>query len=1768
MVSKNNLKLRDQWATKQVPHYGLRKLGIGVASVLLSTSIYGVLTAQADANNELTATGASTKLVDINEYHFDKNLYQNDNSSVNPNLSHDPKVVSPSETQPASQPKSAESSPTRAPEMNNEAMTSPATSENVQPSTQSNFSTRVIHAPAIKLAQVNQPAAQPAQTQDPGFIKAGSVSPSGGMDSNEIIKEAQDLGLNAVTVSLLTDFGDLHGSDPYIAQNDWDKMVDNVTALQAKGYKVIIQLYPVVNDLRDVETAWAPANKNRFFAQYDQLLERTARFAEQNHVYGMYMATNLIQTEQYEDDWETAIQKVRALYHGKIFFRTNWWYYADWASDTVTNYNNMLNRKFWKDVDVIAIAAYFELTDKANPTSEDLQKALYDVPYNNRHQNIVEQIKALHDKWQKPIFFGELGIPPYAKAAASPWDNGPAQHAPSNDQVVANWFDAFYKVFSKYDWWKGYSIFTIDDNGSWYNPYNHPAATTIKKQSIEETAAYKAAQPKTQDISATDPGAKTSVTRTINVTNPLTKQVTTVTQTVKFKRTATKDLSTNKVSYGNWQVDGNSQWAAYTPPAVAGYTPTPATVAAVTPNANSGKQTVNVTYTANSQTATIKYVDDDKGGAQVGAPQAIKGTTGSKVTTGIKAPTNYQIVGTTPSEYTFTSAANQQLTVHLKHQTQTVTDQRTITRTINYTDPATKQTKLVTKQSVTLKRTGTKDLVTTNTNWQGWSTGQWATVSAPAIAGYQVTNPTAAGAMTVTDGTKDQTVTFTYSAANQVLTIKFVDDQKDQQLVKTETRTGATNTKVTLGITAPTNYQFSGAIPTNYTFTGQTGQTLTVHLRHAEQAVSEQHQVKRTINYQDPTTKQLKPVTTQTVTLKRTGTKDLVTNATAWQPWSTDQFSAVSAPTIKGYQVVNGDAAPALPVTATTTDQTVTFTYRATNQTLTIKYVDDDQHGQVVKTDQVTGPTGTKQSLTLSVPANYQATGTLPTSYTFTGRDDLLTIHLHHLVTAVKDTKQVTRTINYRDPLSQTLKPVTAQTVTLQRNGKTDHVTKQTTWENWTTDHFAAVTPPTIKGYHVTNGTLAPAMTVGSQTANQTITFEYAADQSEPVNPDDQDDHETHPRTLTLAIRYLDDDQAQAQVGSATSITGTMGQTVTLTIQAPANYQLVGSYPTTYRFTGDVDPAPLLVHLKHQIRPVHEQKTVTRTINYLDPQSGANRLLTTQTATLNRTGTQDLVTQQTIWQAWSTAQFAAVSAPTITGYTPTTTVPAVTVDGQTTDQTITIRYQATSDHSTTDQPGDEDTNHPDQPPVDQPDTPDTPTDQSDHNQPGQGNDDHSQTDQGKDDHSQGHNQTDQGNDSHSQTDHNNTDDSHANNSGDSMGDQTNPSTDDQSGEPNEQPTSATQTLLIQYRDEANQVIQTLSLQGTIGQAVSLPQTFPAGWQLAPTATLPATVTFQANQTPLVVPIVHRHQVVDKDHLPLGVTLADLQKAVTRTIKYQTPLGAQQTIQRATLTRTRDLDLVTMHITFGPWSTGNWPAFSLPAIPGYTVTDAGYPATPVTGATQNTTLTLPADVYQANPQSAVVKFVDAGNPAKVIASQVLHGVTGQTIPLTYQIPTGWELVPGQDLPQTLTFAAQDKPAITVLIQASTSEPTPSRPVNDSTDEPTKHDDARVPNSDASTSTAGTTSDPSAFASSRGDDVNPLPSAPTIGSSTNSGSFDLVTNSMATSQSLGFASSYHGSAELPQTGDDTSDNIALLGASLTSCLALVGIAARPRKPQGSN
>lgn len=67
MVSKNNQIKYEKWNTNRKPHYGLRKLSIGVASVLLGTTLYwGGTTVLADTNDAVTPPTQETEQTTAN----------------------------------------------------------------------------------------------------------------------------------------------------------------------------------------------------------------------------------------------------------------------------------------------------------------------------------------------------------------------------------------------------------------------------------------------------------------------------------------------------------------------------------------------------------------------------------------------------------------------------------------------------------------------------------------------------------------------------------------------------------------------------------------------------------------------------------------------------------------------------------------------------------------------------------------------------------------------------------------------------------------------------------------------------------------------------------------------------------------------------------------------------------------------------------------------------------------------------------------------------------------------------------------------------------------------------------------------------------------------------------------------------------------------------------------------------------------------------------------------------------------------------------------------------------------------------------------------------------------------------------------------------------------------------------------------------------------------------------------------------------------------
>ena len=280
-----------------------------------------------------------------------------------------------------------------------------------------------------------------------------------------------------------------------------------------------------------------------------------------------------------------------------------------------------------------------------------------------------------------------------------------------------------------------------------------------------------------------------TLTRTIKVTTPDGK-TTTISQVAKLTRTAEVDeVTVEVVKYSDWTT---GTWGAFTPKEVEGYTPTPEAVAQQAVTADMGDQTVVVTYTADAQTIEVRYVDDDDHEKLVHT-NTVTEKSGQTVTITPAAPAGYELVDATPITYQVTAQPNQVVTVHVKHQTSTTSESKTLTRTIELHTPF-DGVKLI-KQVAELTRLVTFDKATGQSTTGAWSTGQWDAYQVPTYAGYAPTIDVVP-AVNLTGADKDQTVVVNYQALQHTTHVNYVDE--NGTLVHTTTLSGKTNEVVTV----------------------------------------------------------------------------------------------------------------------------------------------------------------------------------------------------------------------------------------------------------------------------------------------------------------------------------------------------------------------------------------------------------------------------------------------------------------------------------------------------------------------------------------------------------------------------------------------------------------------------------------------------------------------------------------------------------------------------------------------------------------------------------------------------------------------------------------------------------------------------------------------------------------------------------------------------------------------------------------------------------
>ncbi|HFI0240208.1 TPA: MucBP domain-containing protein, partial [Streptococcus suis] len=279
-----------------------------------------------------------------------------------------------------------------------------------------------------------------------------------------------------------------------------------------------------------------------------------------------------------------------------------------------------------------------------------------------------------------------------------------------------------------------------------------------------------------------------------------------VVETLTYKRTATVNLVTKVVTYGNW-TSTNDDFDKVDTPAIVGYTPDKASVAAVQDVPATATDTeVTITYVKDVQKATITYQDEN--GQQLGGIDEVTGKSGEPInyttTARITELINqgYEVVTdgfTKEGGQVFDTDKDtpQTFTVVVKAKVVSITPDtpqtpgtpvdptnpdgpkwpdglkendlnKTVIRTILYKYEnetsvlAEDGSPRIVKQVVNFQRTARVNIVTGSVTYGEWSESKTVpAVDSPVIKGY-ITDTSVVPALTITANDNDQTITVVY----------------------------------------------------------------------------------------------------------------------------------------------------------------------------------------------------------------------------------------------------------------------------------------------------------------------------------------------------------------------------------------------------------------------------------------------------------------------------------------------------------------------------------------------------------------------------------------------------------------------------------------------------------------------------------------------------------------------------------------------------------------------------------------------------------------------------------------------------------------------------------------------------------------------------------------------------------------------------------------------------------------------------------------------
>lgn len=169
-----------------------------------------------------------------------------------------------------------------------------------------------------------------------------------------------------------------------------------------------------------------------FFKNYERWIIHYAMLADIHEMESLCLGVEFVKTtKHHQEAWRKLIKKARGLYGGQLTYAANW----GEEFEQIT---------FWEDLDFIGLNSYYPLSKKEEVSMADLEAGF---------EEVIKKIEKVHQQYQKPIVFTEIGF----RSAPRPWKNPHAEGESRryNGEHQAQCYEVIFKGIQQEEWCKG-----------------------------------------------------------------------------------------------------------------------------------------------------------------------------------------------------------------------------------------------------------------------------------------------------------------------------------------------------------------------------------------------------------------------------------------------------------------------------------------------------------------------------------------------------------------------------------------------------------------------------------------------------------------------------------------------------------------------------------------------------------------------------------------------------------------------------------------------------------------------------------------------------------------------------------------------------------------------------------------------------------------------------------------------------------------------------------------------------------------------------------------------------------------------------------------------------------------------------------------------------------------------------------------------------------------------------------------------------------------